>query len=264
MIEGTTLKSHISEYTALFNDMEMIGIKTDDEDKAMVLLCSLHISYEGFKETIIHSRDSLTLEDVKNNLLIKSDIDLDSSKATNHENVELFIERGREKKRTQNYDRSRLKSRNKNLICNFNQNKGHIKANCFKLKEKQEINQKVPNEEANVVESESSDVLFVSDEKDKFEKNLVMDTGASQHMIPNREWFATYEPSDGGVLLGNDHLCKIAGVGTVRIKMHDCIICTLTGVKHIPDLIKNLISLGSLEDAACKFQSDGGVLKFLE
>jgi hypothetical protein len=31
MAEGTTLKSHISEYTALLNDMEMIGIKTDDE-----------------------------------------------------------------------------------------------------------------------------------------------------------------------------------------------------------------------------------------
>jgi hypothetical protein len=28
-----------------------------------------------------------------------------------------------------------------------------------------------------------------------------MDAGASQHMTPNREWFATYEPSDRGVLL---------------------------------------------------------------
>jgi gag-polypeptide of LTR copia-type len=87
--------------------MEMIGIKTDDEDKVMVLLCLLPNSYKDFKEIILHSRDSLTLEDVKNNLLIKSDIDLDSCKTTNHENVRLFVERGREKKRNHNYDRSR-------------------------------------------------------------------------------------------------------------------------------------------------------------
>jgi gag-polypeptide of LTR copia-type len=202
LTEGTTLKSHILEYTALLNDLEMIGIKTEDEDKAMILLCSLPNSYKSFKKIILHSRDSLTLEDVKNNLLIKSDIDLDSNKDTNHENVRLFIERDRENKRNQNSDRSLSKSRHKNLICNFCKNKGHIKANCFKLKEKQEANQKGPNEEANVVESESGDVLFVSDEKDNFEKNWVMDTWVSQHMIPNRERFVTYEPSDEGVLLG--------------------------------------------------------------
>jgi GAG-pre-integrase domain len=101
----------------------------------------------------------------------------------------------------------------------------------------------------------------VSDGKDKFEKNWVMNTGGSQHVTPNREWFATYELYDGGVLLENDHLCKIAGVGTVRIKMHDGIIRTLTDVRHIPDLTQNLIFLSSLEDVGCKFQSNGGVLK---
>jgi hypothetical protein len=69
------------------------------------------------------------------------------------------------------------------------------------LKEKQKANQKGPNEEANVAESESGDVPFVSYGKYKFEKNWIMNTGASQHMTPNREWFATYESSDRGVLL---------------------------------------------------------------
>jgi len=32
-------------------------------------------------------------------------------------------------------------------------------------------------------------------------------------------------------------------------------------VRHIPDLSKNLISLGFLEEKGCKFQSDGGVLR---
>jgi gag-polypeptide of LTR copia-type len=65
MAEGTTLKSYISEYTILLNDMKMISIKTDDEDKTMILLCSLSNSYKSFKEIMLHIRDSLTLEDVK-------------------------------------------------------------------------------------------------------------------------------------------------------------------------------------------------------
>jgi gag-polypeptide of LTR copia-type len=48
--------------------MEKIGIKTDDEDRVIVLLYLLSNSYKDFKETILYSRDSLTLEDVKNNL----------------------------------------------------------------------------------------------------------------------------------------------------------------------------------------------------
>jgi len=59
----------------------------------------------------------------------------------------------------------------------------------------------------------------------------------------------------------NNHLCKVARVGSMKIKFHDDKIRRLTGVRHIPDLSKNLISLGSLEEKGCKFQSDGGVLR---
>jgi len=61
--------------------------------------------------------------------------------------------------------------------------------------------------------------------------------------------------------MGNNHLCKVVGVGSMKIKFHDGKIRRLTGVKHIPDLSKNLISLGSLKKKGCKFQSDGGVLR---
>lgn len=43
--------------------------------------------------------------------------------------------------------------------------------------------------------------------------------------------------------------------------MHGWVIHTLTGVKHTMDLMKNLISLCSLEDVGYKFRSEGGVIK---
>jgi len=36
-------------------------------------------------------------------------------------------------------------------------------------------------------------------------------------MTPNRDWFETYELSSEKVLMGNNHLCKVAGVGSVKI-----------------------------------------------
>ena len=47
----------------------------------------------------------------------------------------------------------------------------------------------------------------------------------------------------------------------MKIKFHDGKIRRLTGVRHILDLSKNLISLRSLEEKGCKFQSDGEVLR---
>ena len=52
---------------------------------------------------------------------------------------------------------------------------------------------------------------------------------------------------DGSVLMGNDHPCSIDGVGSVKIRMFDGVIRTLQNVRYIPDMRKNLISLGELD-----------------
>jgi hypothetical protein len=43
--------------------------------------------------------------------------------------------------------------------------------------------------------------------------------------------------------------------------MYDGIVRTLTNVRHVPYLKKNLISLGSLKDLGCKYAAEGGVMK---
>ncbi|GAA0165430.1 hypothetical protein LIER_20836 [Lithospermum erythrorhizon] len=61
--------------------------------------------------------------------------------------------------------------------------------------------------------------------------------------------------------MGNDHACKTFRVSTIRVKMHDGTIITLNNVRHIPELRKNLISLGLLEKNGCKIVLEDGVLK---
>lgn len=68
----------------------------------------------------------------------------------------------------------------------------------------------------------------MSDEN-KLKNNLIMDLACSYHMYPNRDWFFTYESIKGEfVLMGNDSSCKTIGIETMRIKMHDSIVRTLS------------------------------------
>jgi hypothetical protein len=57
----------------------------------------------------------------------------------------------------------------------------------------------------------------------------------------------------GFVRLGDDSPRDIVGIGSVQIKMHDGIVRTLTDVRHIPSISKNLISLSTLDGKGYKY-----------
>ncbi|KAK2997614.1 hypothetical protein RJ639_025033 [Escallonia herrerae] len=93
----------------------------------------------------------------------------------------------------------------------------------------------------------------------------ILDTGCSYHMYPNRDWFATYHSFDGGkVLMGNDVTCKVVGICSIQIRMHDGIVRTLTDVRHVLELRKNLISLGMLNSNGCSYRVTCGVMRIIK
>ena len=55
--------------------------------------------------------------------------------------------------------------------------------------------------------------------------------------------------------MGNDATCTIIGMGTIKIKMSDGVVRTLEEVRHIPDMRKNLISLGTLDSKGYSYKS---------
>ena len=78
----------------------------------------------------------------------------------------------------------------------------------------------------------------------------LIDSGASYHMTPHREWFSEYEKYDGDdVFLGDDSIEKILGHGRVKFLLKDGRIRTLPGVLHIPKIVKILISVRKMDDA---------------
>ena len=64
--------------------------------------------------------------------------------------------------------------------------------------------------------------------------------------------------------MGDDHPCNIEGMGTVCIKMFDRIVRELKEVRYVPQLKRNLISVGALEALGLVISIRDGVLKMIK
>jgi hypothetical protein len=77
----------------------------------------------------------------------------------------------------------------------------------------------------------------------------VIDSGASFHATANREVLQNYVAGDfGKVYLGDDEPCSIVGKGDVQIATQGYRWC-LKDFRHVPNLKRNLVSVGQLAAA---------------
>jgi hypothetical protein len=64
--------------------------------------------------------------------------------------------------------------------------------------------------------------------------------------------------------MGDNHALEIAGIDTIKLKMYDGLICTISGVRHVKDLKKNLLSVGQFDSLGCKIRTDNGIMKIVK
>lgn len=118
-------------------DLENIGIKIEDEDQAIIVLNSLPTkNYEHFLDTVMYGKESLTLEEVHNALMLK---ELKKKVEKQEESAgDGLLVRGKgfkkENKATNNTNKngSNSKFKRRCFICNKT---SHLKADCPVLKE---------------------------------------------------------------------------------------------------------------------------------
>lgn len=112
-------------------------------------------------------------------------------------------------------------------------------------------------------EYDSSDVLVVR--KTKSKNDWVMDSRCTFHMCPRKSLFCKPTEVGGGrVLLEKIIECKIMGIGDLKLTLPDGTIKTLTKVRYVPRLWRNLISLGTLEYVGYSIKLDKGTPKFIK
>ena len=116
-----------------------------------------------------------------------------------------------------------------------------------------------------VADSEMEDDLLVVSDGHRYNIDVwILDSVCSHHYTLNWSRFVIYTRTDeGSVTLKDNHPYRVARIESIQVRMFDGIVRTLTNVKHVPHLKKNLVSLGYLERSGYSFSSHfrHGVLK---
>ena len=63
--------------------------------------------------------------------------------------------------------------------------------------------------------------------------------------------------------MGNNSVCKVVEIGTVSLKMYDGMVRELTQVSNVPELKRNLISIGMFNQIGCVVKAENGTLKVI-
>jgi hypothetical protein len=153
--------------------------------------------------------------------------------------------------------RSKSKGRSKSprkfvKVCWRCGKEGHYKKQCRSKIEKKKGSEESPSIEENT-SKEGGDVYLDSSRKHADHEAWLVESGASFHMTPHREWFYEYERYDAGnFFLGDDSTTRIIGQGKVKLRLIDRRIRKFLGVLHIPGLVKILIYVSKMDDAGIK------------
>ncbi|KAH9751397.1 hypothetical protein KPL71_014282 [Citrus sinensis] len=204
MVEGTSLDDHLDEFNKVCDTLETIDAAFDDEDKALLLISSLPKSYGNFVDALMYGRQTLSLDEVKLALNTK-ELQGKQDHLGNESGQGLTAKaRPKGKKKKQ----GKYKEKPKDLKCFLCHKEGHFKKDYPEKK----LKKKGQNGGAAVAEEEgyeSAGVCIATDSKYK----------------------DYYDYNGSRVMMGNNVVCKIMGIGNVNLKLHDRTIRELRQVR---------------------------------
>ena len=122
------------------------------------------------------------------------------------------------------------------------------------------------SENATMIVQESSsyeiELLVVEEEKSTYGNHWLLDSACSNYVCCKKKWFDINDAyGDEVVKLGNGDYLEIVGNDTVKIKMHNGCVRTLSDLRYVPTLERNLISLDRLEALAYGYSASDGVMQ---
>eukprot|EP00253_Pinus_taeda_P004569 PITA_04569 len=221
MKDGDSLIEHLNAFNTVVSQLSSVDIKISNEDKCISLLYSLPDSWDSLVIAIGSNATALQFDEIVSALLTEE-------------------------------------MRQKNMV-NLNGDALSKICKISKALDKGKGSIDAPSAEVKTTSDEGGDVYLASSSTHVDHEAWLIDSGASFHFTPHREWFCKYEKYDGGdVFLGDDRKARIIGRGKVKLKLQGGRVRTLPGVLHIPALARNLISVSKLDDAGVKtvFEKD--------
>lgn len=152
--------------------------------------------------------------------------------------------------------------------------KGHVRKDCKKIKDKKSLkNTNNSNDAAgNSQKADGSFVFVMEAESAECEQDIwLMDSGATNHYTFHREWFVTFESfaNPVAVHVGNKSTMDAVGKGRIDCEVlinGEWLTCHIDNVLYVPIGRRNLMSLAVILDKglvmrvvrqSCEFVKDG-------
>eukprot|EP00253_Pinus_taeda_P025701 PITA_25701 len=238
MKDGDSMTEHLNAFNTMVSQLGSVHIKTSDEDKCISLLCSLPDSWYSLVIAIGSNAIALQFDEIVSSLLTEE---------IRWENME-----------SQNGDTL-------SVVCWKYGKEGHYKRDCkSKAPDKGKGSDDAPSAEVKTTLDEGGDVYLASPSTHVDHEAWLIDSGASFHFTPHREWFCKYEKYDGGdVFLGDGRKATIIGRRKLMLKLQGGRVRTLPGVLYIPALARNLIFVRKLDDAGVKIMFEKETCKMV-
>ncbi|XP_023635178.1 uncharacterized protein LOC111829650 [Capsella rubella] len=277
MNEDISIEENINEFLKLASDIDKENADVSDETKAILLLKSLPSRFDKLRDSMIYCEYPLTLGRVMNAIHTK-EVELSRTVKQDEKSEAMVSKTERVRpdcsgKQEKGKEKAESVSGRSKCPCWKCGERGHVKKECFKGSESNQMREKfgVERSEATTAKWSKQDesASLVSDFDTLTTKQCsdmwICDTGCTSHMTPRKEWFVDLKMLEpGSVKMANNTSSQVKGIGSVRIQNEDGTTVLLTNVKYVPEMTRNLISLGTLENKGCWFKSKNGILKVIK
>ncbi|KRZ50637.1 Retrovirus-related Pol polyprotein from transposon TNT 1-94 [Trichinella nativa] len=246
-----TMQSHINGILEIVTQLRDLGKNVEDEDLVAIMLCSLPDSYSALV-TALEGRDEadLTVEYVSGKLFDEYQRRTESCLDQSSNEVALNTAASNARSQFRASKAILTKSDNESRRCYYCGKKGHIKANCCKLKLQREKDEKARygvhhnelfpiNQETNAMQYRT----FATREKAYKGKigDWYVDSGATSHMTCNRNFFESLEQRKPTVYLADNTAIQTEGIG------HGWLFCVTPDGTIEKIYLKDVLYIPSLE-----------------
>lgn len=264
MSPGMSVKEYIAKTEYIAGQLKDMGQPISDELIISKIVSGLSSDFKHFFSAWMGTPES---ERTIKNLSSRLRAEENQMRPEREESTALHVNASHKSRYTKQGDtdgRPDKRKDKKNLKCYYCHKLGHFKRDCRKRKAREGRSDDDGYEIA-IAEVNNTEMTSTGDDINVW----VLDTGASDHMIANQSYFSTYKKLDKPrvVRYGNKGLSDIIGVGDVKVTSkvghNKYKKLLLRNVLHVPQLGRNLLSLGAASDQGSTgiFTSDKLILK---
>lgn len=217
--DGIDVSSSYVKYKRLLVDAKGLGISMDEDTKIWQFLRNVPRCYTSISMSL-RGCMNMTLEDVV--LTLRRCQDEQPSTENKQEVGEALM--------TQNI---------RNVKCYYCNKMGHISRNCRAPRKVRRSRNEVPSPSTGFAGN-----AMVSTEHNRSYAEVLFDSGASNHMVSNKQNLSEYTSVNNFTISTAEGACMVVkGVGVWSLPCGFRLANTL----HVPDLVKNLISISVLD-----------------